>query len=85
VKDGAHIAALGADLKGEQELDPKILQRGRVFVDDIRQCREDGEICGKSARTGNSRGLRVGVECRSDASRDCLWRKPRPDLGRGIG
>jgi alanine dehydrogenase len=44
VAPGAHIAALGSDLKGEQELDPKILQRGRVFVDDIRQCREDGEI-----------------------------------------
>jgi alanine dehydrogenase len=41
---GAHIAALGADLAGEQELDPKTLQRARVFVDDIRQCREDGEI-----------------------------------------
>jgi alanine dehydrogenase len=44
LKPGVHIAALGADLKGEQELDPRILQRGRVFVDDIRQCREDGEI-----------------------------------------
>jgi alanine dehydrogenase len=44
VKDGAHIAALGADLEGEQELDPRILQRARVFVDDIRQCRTDGEI-----------------------------------------
>jgi alanine dehydrogenase len=44
VKPGAHIAALGADLKGEQELDPRILRRARVFVDDIRQCREDGEI-----------------------------------------
>ncbi|MBM3679264.1 MAG: ornithine cyclodeaminase family protein, partial [Actinobacteria bacterium] len=44
VKPGAHIAALGADLAGEQELHPALLQRGRVFVDDIRQCREDGEI-----------------------------------------
>jgi alanine dehydrogenase len=44
VSPGAHIAALGADLAGEQELDPRILQRARVFVDDIRQCREDGEI-----------------------------------------
>jgi len=44
VKPGGHIAALGADLKGEQELDPGTLQRARVFVDDIRQCREDGEI-----------------------------------------
>ena len=44
VKDGAHLAALGADLEGEQELDPRILKRGRVFVDDIRQCIPDGEI-----------------------------------------
>jgi alanine dehydrogenase len=44
VKPGAHIAALGADLKGEQEIDPRTLERARVFVDDIRQCREDGEI-----------------------------------------
>jgi alanine dehydrogenase len=44
VKPGGHIAALGADLKGEQELDPRLLQRARVFVDDIRQCRDDGEI-----------------------------------------
>jgi ornithine cyclodeaminase/alanine dehydrogenase-like protein (mu-crystallin family) len=44
VKPGAHIAALGADLAGEQELDPRILQGARVFVDDIRQCVPDGEI-----------------------------------------
>jgi alanine dehydrogenase len=44
IAPGTHIAALGADLEGEQELDPRILQRGRVFVDDIRQCRTDGEI-----------------------------------------
>ena len=44
VGPGAHIAALGADLEGEQELDPRILQRARVFVDDIRQCVPDGEI-----------------------------------------
>ena len=44
VSPGTHIAALGADLEGEQELDPAILQRARIFVDDIRQCRSDGEI-----------------------------------------
>jgi alanine dehydrogenase len=44
VRPGAHLAALGADLEGEQELDPRILQRARIFVDDIRQCRADGEI-----------------------------------------
>jgi alanine dehydrogenase len=44
VSPGAHIAALGADLAGEQEIDPKTLRRARIFVDDIRQCRVDGEI-----------------------------------------
>ena len=44
VAPGAHIAAIGADKGGDQELDPKILQRARIFVDDIRQCRTDGEI-----------------------------------------
>jgi alanine dehydrogenase len=44
IEPGTHIAALGADLAGEQELDPRILQRARILVDDIRQCRPDGEI-----------------------------------------
>ncbi|HKG73883.1 MAG TPA: hypothetical protein VKA79_06560 [Aestuariivirgaceae bacterium] len=41
---GTHIAAVGADKAGDQELDPRIVQRARIFVDDIRQCRTDGEI-----------------------------------------
>jgi alanine dehydrogenase len=44
IEPGTHIAALGADLEGEQELDPRVLQRARIFVDDMRQCRTDGEI-----------------------------------------
>jgi len=44
IDEGMHIAAVGADKAGDQELDPGILQRARVFVDDIRQCRTDGEI-----------------------------------------
>jgi len=44
ISPGTHLAALGADLEGEQELDPRILQRARIFVDDIRQCIPDGEI-----------------------------------------
>ena len=44
IAKGTHIAAVGADKAGDQELDPKILQRARIFVDDIRQCRNDGEI-----------------------------------------
>jgi alanine dehydrogenase len=41
---GMHIAAIGADKKGDQELEGAILKRARIFVDDIRQCRTDGEI-----------------------------------------
>jgi alanine dehydrogenase len=44
IAEGTHIAALGADKGGDQELDPAIVQRARIFVDDIRQCRTDGEI-----------------------------------------
>jgi alanine dehydrogenase len=44
ISPGTHIAALGADLEGEQELEGALLRRARIFVDDIRQCRSDGEI-----------------------------------------
>ncbi len=44
IGEGMHIAALGADKGGDQELEGAILQRARIFVDDIRQCRTDGEI-----------------------------------------
>jgi len=44
IAPGTHIAAVGADKAGDQELDAAILQRARIFVDDIRQCRTDGEI-----------------------------------------
>jgi len=44
IAPGTHIAALGADKGGDQELDSRILKRSRIFVDDIRQCRTDGEI-----------------------------------------
>ena len=44
ISEGMHIAALGADKSGDQELEAKILTRARIFVDDIRQFRTDGEI-----------------------------------------
>ena len=44
IAPGTHIAAVGADKDGDQELESAILQRARIFVDDIRQCRTDGEI-----------------------------------------
>jgi ornithine cyclodeaminase/alanine dehydrogenase-like protein (mu-crystallin family) len=50
IAPGTHIAAVGADKAGDQELDPRIVQRARIFVDDIRQCRTDGKstcLCAK--------------------------------------
>ncbi|MGD9913904.1 MAG: ornithine cyclodeaminase family protein [Rhizobiaceae bacterium] len=44
ISPGTHIAAVGADKKGDQELESTILKGARIFVDDIRQCRTDGEI-----------------------------------------
>lgn len=44
VRPGTHIAALGADVEGKQELDSELLRRARVFVDDPGQCVRDGEI-----------------------------------------
>jgi ornithine cyclodeaminase/alanine dehydrogenase-like protein (mu-crystallin family) len=44
IAPGTHIAAIGANKRGDQKLDPKILRRARIFVDDIRQCRTDGGI-----------------------------------------
>lgn len=44
VHDGTHINAIGADAPGKQELDPLLLRRGQVFVDDIAQAAHSGEI-----------------------------------------
>lgn len=44
VSPGAHINAIGADAPGKQELDPRILRRARIFVDDLKQAAHSGEI-----------------------------------------
>ncbi|MDR0514873.1 MAG: ornithine cyclodeaminase family protein [Coriobacteriaceae bacterium] len=44
VQPGTHFSCVGSDMPGKQELDPRILARSRVFVDDLPQCLEVGEI-----------------------------------------
>jgi alanine dehydrogenase len=44
VRDGTHINAIGADAPGKEELDPLILKRAQVFVDDRPQAIHSGEI-----------------------------------------
>ncbi len=44
VGEGMHINAIGADAPGKQELDPNILLRAKVVVDDIEQAIHGGEV-----------------------------------------
>ncbi|MDD1673454.1 MAG: ornithine cyclodeaminase family protein [Methanomicrobiales archaeon] len=44
IHEGTHINAIGADAPGKEELDPQILLRSRVFVDDKDQAIHSGEI-----------------------------------------
>ena len=44
VTPGAHINAIGADAAGKQELDPRLLQTGRVVIDEWSQAAHSGEI-----------------------------------------
>jgi alanine dehydrogenase len=44
VLPGTHINAVGADGPGKQELDPAILRRAWVIVDEIEQARHGGEV-----------------------------------------
>lgn len=44
VHEGTHINAIGADAPGKEELDPAILKRAMVIVDDPAQALHSGEI-----------------------------------------
>lgn len=44
ISEGTHINAIGADAPGKEELDPAILKRARVVVDDIPQASHSGEV-----------------------------------------
>jgi alanine dehydrogenase len=44
IHEGTHINAIGADAPGKEELDPLILKKAKVFVDDRPQAIHSGEI-----------------------------------------
>lgn len=44
ISPGTHINCIGADAPGKQELDPAILQRTKIVVDDWDQASHSGEI-----------------------------------------
>ncbi|MGX0878258.1 alanine dehydrogenase [Roseovarius sp. MBR-154] len=43
IKPGTHIACMGTDTKGKQEVDPALFQRATVFADEIAQSISIGE------------------------------------------
>ncbi len=44
VKEGTHINAIGADAVGKEELDPELILRSKVVVDDMVQALHSGEV-----------------------------------------
>lgn len=44
VVPGMHINAVGADAEGKEELDPEVLKRAKIIVDDWAQASHSGEI-----------------------------------------
>jgi alanine dehydrogenase len=44
ISPGTHINAIGADAPGKEELDPAILKRATIVVDDLHQAAHSGEI-----------------------------------------
>jgi alanine dehydrogenase len=44
IHEGTHINAIGADAPGKEELDPALLRRAQVFVDDPAQAVHSGEV-----------------------------------------
>jgi alanine dehydrogenase len=44
ISHGMHINCIGADAPGKQELDPAILKRAKIIVDDWEQASHSGEI-----------------------------------------
>jgi len=44
VRAGTHVNAIGADAPGKQELDPALLERALVYVDDREQAVHSGEV-----------------------------------------
>jgi alanine dehydrogenase len=44
VENGCHINAMGADAPGKEELDPELLKRAKIVVDDWEQASHSGEI-----------------------------------------
>jgi alanine dehydrogenase len=75
IHEGMHINAIGADAPGKQELDPAILKRAQVFVDDPLQAVHSGEI-----NMAIARGLFRPEEIAGTLGEVIIARKKRKDM-----
>jgi alanine dehydrogenase len=59
--NGCFVAAIGADNHEKQEIDPVLMGRARILVDDLDQCASDGDL---------SHALRAGTVTRDEVHAD---------------
>jgi alanine dehydrogenase len=71
VSDGMHINAIGADAPGKQELDPQILRRAKIIVDDLEQALHAGEV-----NVPLSKGLITRDDIRAELGEVITGKKP---------
>ena len=72
IQEGTHINAIGADAPGKEELDPALLRRAQVFVDDPAQAVHSGEI-----NVPISRGLYTAEEIAGTLGEVVIGKKQR--------
>lgn len=70
IRKGAHIACMGADTKGKQEVDPALIAAANVFVDETSQAVSIGECQHAHAlgRISKDRLTPIGAVIAGDAS-----------------
>ena len=73
IHEGTHINAIGADAPGKEELDPALLRRAAVFVDDPVQAIHSGEI-----NVPISQGLYRADEIAGTIGEVVIGKKQRP-------
>lgn len=71
ISEGTHINAIGADAPGKQELDPEILKRAKIVVDDLDQALHGGEI-----NVPVSRGIIRREDVHADLGEVVIGKKP---------
>lgn len=62
VRAGTHINAVGADTQGKRELPPGVLERARVWADDLPQARRIGELQWAGQMTAGELGDLLGAD-----------------------